>query len=74
MSVLTKTTLYLPSADYRRLKALARREGKATAELLREVLAAYARRRAVARLPHSLGAGRSGRRDLSECVESLLGG
>lgn len=74
MSALTKTTLYLPSADYRRLKALARREGKATAELVREAVAEYARRRGSTRPPRSLGAGRSGRGDLSERVESLLDG
>lgn len=74
MSTLTKTTLYLPEADYRRLKALARREGRATAELVREAVAEYARRRGGTRLPRSLGAGRSGRGDLSERAESLLEG
>lgn len=74
MSTLTKTTLYLPEADYRRLKALAQREGRATAELVREAVAEYARRRGAARLPRSLGAGRSGRGDLSERAESLLEG
>jgi len=74
MSDLTKTTLYLPEADYRRLKDLARREGRATAELVREAVAQYARRRRPARLPGSLGVGRSGRGDLSERAESLLKG
>ncbi len=74
MSTLTKTTLYLPEADYRRLKALAQREGRATAELVREAGPEYARRRGAARLPRSLGAGRSGRGDLSERAESLLEG
>jgi hypothetical protein len=71
MSELTKTTLYLPEADYRRLKSLARRERRPTAELVREAVAQYARRRG-AGLPRSLGAGRSGRGDLSERAESLL--
>jgi hypothetical protein len=74
MRALTKTTLYLPEADYRRLKALARREGRAAAELVREAVTEYARRRGSARLPRSLGAGRSGRGDVSERAESLLKG
>jgi hypothetical protein len=74
MSELTKTTLYLPEADYRRLKELARREGRATAELVREAVVEYARRRGARRLPRSLGAGRSGRGELSEQAESLLAG
>jgi len=74
ISTLTKTTLYLPEADYRRLKALARREGRATAELVREAVAEYARRRGAARLPRSLGAGRSGHGDVSERGESLIEG
>jgi hypothetical protein len=73
MSALTKTTLYLPEADYRRLKELARREGRAAAELVREAVAEYASRHGAGRLPRSLGAGRSGRGDLSERAESLLG-
>ena len=74
MSDLTKTTLYLPEADYRRLKALAARDGRKTAELVREAVSEYARRRAGARLPRSLGAGRSGRGDVSERAEELLRG
>jgi hypothetical protein len=74
MSDLTKTTLYLPEADYARLKALARREGRATAELVREAVAQYAQRRGAKGLPRSLGAGRSGRGDLSEKVDLLLKG
>ena len=74
MSSLTKTTLYLPEGDYRRLKALALREGRPAAELVREAVAEYARRRGGARLPRSLGAGRSGRGDVSERAEELLEG
>ena len=74
MSTFTKTTLYLPEADYRRLKDLARREGRAAAELVREAVAEYTRRRGGARLPRSLGAGRSGRGDVSERAETLLQG
>lgn len=69
-----KTTVYLNAADYRRLRALAQSEGRSTAELIREAVAEYAARRAPARLPRSLGAGRSGRGDLSERAEELLSG
>ncbi len=61
-------------ADYRRLKALALREGRPAAELVREAVTEYARRRGAARLPRSLGTGRSGRGDVSERAEELLGG
>jgi hypothetical protein len=74
MSDLTKTTLYLPEADYRRLKAMALREGRATAELVREAVSEYASRRGARRLPRSLGAGRSGRGDVSEKADRLLEG
>lgn len=39
-----KTTLYLDASDYR-LKALAKAEGRSTAELVREAVSRYARRR-----------------------------
>lgn len=70
-----KTTVYLDAQDYARLKARARREGRAPAELIREAVALYARRagKAGAR-PRSIGAGKSGRRDLSERSEALLNG
>lgn len=70
----TKTTVYLDEADYRRLKALARAEGRSAAELVREAVAEYAARYGARRRPRSLGAGRSGRSDLSERAEELLGG
>ena len=74
MSTTTRTTVYLDAADYRRLKALAQAEGRTTAELVREAVAEYAQRRAGAQRPRSLGAGRSGRGDLSERADELLGG
>lgn len=74
MSGMTKTTLYLPEADYARMKAMAAREGRPTAELVREAVAEYASRRGPRRLPRSLGAGRSGRGDVSERAEDLLRG
>jgi Ribbon-helix-helix protein, copG family len=74
MSDLTKTTLYLLEADYRRLKALALREGRPAAELVREAVSDYASRRGTKRLPRSLGIGRSGRGDVSDRAEHLLKG
>ncbi|MGH7571902.1 MAG: CopG family transcriptional regulator [Gemmatimonadota bacterium] len=68
----TKTTIYLDAADYRRLKALARAEGRTAAELVRQAVAEYTLRRAGRPRPSSLAAGRSGRGDLSERAEDLL--
>jgi hypothetical protein len=66
-----KTTVYPNAADYQRLRALARRQGRKTAELIREAVAEYAARRTEDSLPRSIGAGRSGRPDLSEQAEKL---
>jgi hypothetical protein len=74
MAALSRTTVYLDPADYRRLKAIGRAEGRAPAELIREAVARYTRRRPPRRRPRSLGAGRSGRRDLGERAEQLLKG
>ena len=60
--------------DYRRLEILARAEGRSPAELMHEAFQEYAKRRATASQPTTLGAGRSGRGDLSERAEELLGG
>lgn len=70
----TKTTIYLDAEVYRRLQALAREHQRPAAELVREAVAEYTLRHAGTRQPSSLGAGRSGRRDLSERAESLLKG
>lgn len=72
MSDATKTTVYLNRADYLRLQQLARRRGQPAAELVREAVAEYARKHAGAAVPRSLGAGKSGRGDLSERAEELL--
>jgi hypothetical protein len=68
-----KTTVYLDRADYQRLKVLARRQGRKPAELVREAVALYTRRRGTP-LPRSLGRGHSGKRNLSERAEQLLRG
>lgn len=70
----TKTTVYLDAEVYRRLQALAREHQRPAAELVREAVAEYTLRHALKRRPRSLGAGRSGHRDLSERAESLLKG
>jgi hypothetical protein len=72
--LVAKTTVYLDSDDYLRLKAIARQQGRKTAALVREAVADYARRHGGHKKPRSLGAGRSGRRDLSERAEELLEG
>ena len=69
-----KTTVYLEPADYRRLQELARKQGTTAASLVREAVAQYARQQAPAARPRSLGIGKSGRGDLSERAEELLGG
>lgn len=74
MNTPTKTTVYLDADVYRRLKALAAKEGRTTAAMVREAVAEYAARRTAARLPRSLGAGKSGRRDLGSRAEQLLKG
>jgi hypothetical protein len=70
----SKTTIYLDPSDYRRIKALAKTQGRSAAELVREAVAEYAARHAPPVLPSSIGAGGSGRGDLSERAESLLDG
>jgi predicted transcriptional regulator len=70
----TKTTVYLDPEDYRRLKALAKSQGRTAAELVREAVAVYARSQPLPTQPSSIAAGRSGRGDLSERAESLLDG
>lgn len=74
MSESAKTTVYLDPSDYRRLKALAKAQGRPAAELVREAVGEYARRHAAPVLPSSIGAGSSGRADLSERAEDLLEG
>jgi predicted transcriptional regulator len=67
-----KTTVYLNAAQHRRLKALAASRGRPTAELIREAVAEYVSRWSPDSVPSSIGAGRSGRADLSERTEELL--
>ena len=69
-----KTTVYLDAADYERLKAIARRERRAPAALVREAVKEYAQRRDRRPVPCSLGAGRSGGAKLGERAGELLEG
>ena len=71
---ITKTTVYLDAAEYRRLKALASKEGRSAAELIRDAVSEYTRRKAPRVLPTSLGVGRSGDESLAERSEELLKG
>jgi predicted transcriptional regulator len=69
-----KTTVYLETEAYRRLKFVAREGGVAPAELIREAIDEFIARRTRRRLPRSLGAGRTSQGTLSERAEELLGG
>ena len=69
-----KTTVYLDPTDYRALKRMAAKTGRPPAELVREAVAEYAARHTARRVPKSVGAFSSGRRDLSERAEDLLKG
>ncbi len=74
MATPTKTTVYLDAPAYRRLRQLARAQRRPAAELVREAVAEYVRRRAPAQRPRSLGAAKSGRPDLGQRAEALLRG
>ena len=67
-----KTTLYLDDDLYARLQREAEARGTTQALVVREALAAYVVRRK--RKAKSVGAGRSGKGDLSERTDELLAG
>ena len=69
-----KTTVYLDEETYRRLKQIARGRGRPPAEMVREAVAEYTVRHARRRKARSVGAFRSGRRDLGQRAEALLAG
>ncbi|MGH9410256.1 MAG: ribbon-helix-helix protein, CopG family [Vicinamibacterales bacterium] len=69
-----KTTIYLDAEDYRRLKQIARARKRPAAALVREAVAEYTLRHAPRRRARSVGAFRSGRRDLGTRAEQLLSG
>ena len=69
-----KTTVYLDADAYQRLKRLARARRRPPAALVREAVLEYAAKHEPARAARSVGAFRSGRRNLSERAEALLDG
>jgi predicted transcriptional regulator len=69
-----KTTVYLDEETYRRLKQIARGRGRAPASMVREAVAEYTVRHAPRRKARSVGAFKSGRRDLGQRAEALLAG
>jgi hypothetical protein len=74
MASALKTTVYLDQRDYEHLKEIARAEGRAPAELVREAVAQYTEKRRVRRMPGSIAAGHSRRGDVAERAEELLAG
>lgn len=69
-----KTTLYLDGGDYRKLKRIAAGRKQAPAALVREAVAEYVARHGAVPFPKSIGAGNSGRSDVSERAEEFLAG
>ena len=69
-----KTTVYMDEETYRRLKQIARHRGRPPAEMVREAVAEYTVRHMPRRKPRSIGAFKSGRRDLGQRAEALLAG
>lgn len=69
-----KTTVYMDEETYRRLKRIARQRRRAPAEMIREAVAEYTARHGLRRKPRSVGAFKSGRRDLGQRAEALLAG
>lgn len=74
VTYMEKTTVYLEPDAYRRLKRIAKDRACPPAQLVREAVAAYVARHERRRVARSVGAFRSGRRDLSERAEELLAG
>ncbi|MEO8078680.1 MAG: ribbon-helix-helix protein, CopG family [Acidobacteriota bacterium] len=69
-----KTTIYMDEEVYKRLKNLARAAGRAPAAMVREAVAEYTTRHAPPVKARSIGAFKSGRRDLGQRAEKALQG
>ncbi len=67
-----RTTIFVPEALERDLQLYARREGKPTAVIVREALAAYIAARPTANLPSFTGAFDSGHSDTADRHEELI--
>jgi hypothetical protein len=69
-----RTTIFADEEVLRKLREIARRENITLSDAIRAALARYVARRRPARSPLSLvGIGRSGRKDVAEHAEELLG-
>jgi len=69
---LKRTTVMLPESYWLALKEVAEREGSSPSELIREAVAAYVAERRPKAEPSFVGAGESGRGDVSRLAEELL--
>ena len=67
-----RTTIFIPETLERDLQLYARREGKATAAVVREALAAYIAHKPAAALPSFAAAFDSGFTDTAERHEEML--
>ena len=67
-----RTTIFVPEGLERDLQLYARREGKPTAAIVREALAAYIAGRPAADLPSFTGAFDSGHADTAERQDELI--
>jgi predicted transcriptional regulator len=74
MYAMRRTTIFIEDALLKRIRQMARREGKSFAAVVRESLAAYAsgQQRQGTRLPRLAGRFASGRHDTAERVDELL--
>jgi metal-responsive CopG/Arc/MetJ family transcriptional regulator len=69
-----RTTVFADEDVLRKLREIAKRENSSVAEVTRKALVEYVSRRRVKRSRLSLvGVGRSGRKDVAERSEELLG-
>lgn len=67
-----RTTIVADESLLLELKHQAKREGKTVSELIREALEEYRRRSKGKKTLSFVGAGRSGRKDISEKSEKIL--
>jgi plasmid stability protein len=67
-----RTTVKIPDGLDARLRHEAKRRGTTIADISREALEAYLGGPQVRRRLGAAGAGRSGRSDVSECIEEIL--
>jgi predicted transcriptional regulator len=73
MREMERTTVTFPRELARRLRMEAQRTGRPVSAVVRDAVRAYLDRRGAPPLPSFAGAGRSGRGDVSERAEELVG-